>query len=293
MSPADHGVARRPSREVAFFVSGRLHRAGRKHALRNRRATSFTEPARLLSDGCVQSYLAGAGRVSLVLVLIAATAGSVLGALALYWLGRVVGEDRLRRWIDRIPLVDADDLDKADRWFERHENAAVLLGRCAPVVRSLVSIPAGANWMALGRSTVFTAIGSGVWNATVSPISYGSERARRERRHLTLSDGVRGRGSLLSGERRVRRIEARSPCWPGEPVQDPRMAERAASRGLVSGVKRSGQDPRMVKEVCSALLLTEAFGEKRRRARRLRTTGRRPLGYGLTRGCGGAVTGGK
>jgi membrane protein DedA with SNARE-associated domain len=62
-------------------------------------------------------------------------------------------------------LVDADDLDKADRWFERHENAAVLLGRCAPVVRSLVSIPAGANWMALGRFTVFTAIGSGVRNA--------------------------------------------------------------------------------------------------------------------------------
>jgi membrane protein DedA with SNARE-associated domain len=146
--------------------------------------------------------LAGAGRVSLVLVLIAATAGSVLGALALYWLGRVVGEDRLRRWIDRIPLVDADDLDKADRWFERHENAAVLLGRCAPVVRSLVSIPAGANWMALGRFSVFTAIGSGVWNATVSPISYGFERARRERRHLTLSDGVRGRDlySPVSGE---------------------------------------------------------------------------------------------
>jgi membrane protein DedA with SNARE-associated domain len=117
-------------------------------------------------------YLAGAGRVSLVLVLIAATAGSVLGALALYWLGRVVGEDRLRRWIDRIPLVDADDLDKADGWFERHENAAVLLGRCAPVVRSLVSIPAGANRMALGRFTVLTAIGSGIWNALLIGAGY-------------------------------------------------------------------------------------------------------------------------
>jgi len=110
-------------------------------------------------------YLAGEGRVSLTLVLIAATAGSVLGALGLYWLGHAVGEDRLRRWCDRIPLVDADDLDRADRWFERHENAAVLLGRCAPVVRSLVSIPAGANRMALGRFTLYTAIGSGIWNA--------------------------------------------------------------------------------------------------------------------------------
>jgi membrane protein DedA with SNARE-associated domain len=109
-------------------------------------------------------YLAGAGRVNVVLVLIAATAGSVVGALVLYWLGYALGEDRLRRWLDRIPLVDADDLDKADRWFERHEKSAVLFGRCAPVVRSLVSIPAGANHMPLGQFTRFTAIGSGVWN---------------------------------------------------------------------------------------------------------------------------------
>jgi membrane protein DedA with SNARE-associated domain len=109
-------------------------------------------------------YLAGAGRVNVVLVLIAATAGSVVGALVLYWLGYALGEDRLRRWLDRIPLVDADDLDKADRWFERHEKSAVLFGRCAPVVRSLVSIPAGANHMPLGQFTLFTAIGSGVWN---------------------------------------------------------------------------------------------------------------------------------
>ena len=110
-------------------------------------------------------FLAGQGRVNLVLVLIAATAGSVLGALALYWLGYTLGEERLRRWLDRIPLVDANDLNKADRWFERHERSAVLVGRCAPVVRSLVSIPAGANRMPLGQFLLFTAIGSGVWNS--------------------------------------------------------------------------------------------------------------------------------
>jgi membrane protein DedA with SNARE-associated domain len=109
-------------------------------------------------------YLAGTGRVNVALVAIAATAGSVVGALALYWLGHGLGEDRLRRWLDRIPLVDASDLDTADRWFSRHEQSAVLLGRCAPVVRSLISIPAGANHMPLGRFTLFTAIGSGVWN---------------------------------------------------------------------------------------------------------------------------------
>ncbi|MGA5303199.1 DedA family protein [Nucisporomicrobium flavum] len=109
-------------------------------------------------------YLASEGKVDLILVTIAATAGSVVGALALYWLGHALGEDRLRHWLDRIPLVDADDLDKADRWFEKHERSAVLFGRMAPVVRSLISIPAGANHMPLGQFTLFTTIGSGVWN---------------------------------------------------------------------------------------------------------------------------------
>lgn len=110
-------------------------------------------------------YLAHEGRVNLVWVWIAATLGSVVGALALYWLGYALGEDRLKRWLDRIPLVDSDDLNTADKWFEKHEKGAVLIGRCAPVVRSLVSIPAGANHMRLGLFTMLTAIGSGVWNA--------------------------------------------------------------------------------------------------------------------------------
>src|SRR5919107_3996998 len=109
-------------------------------------------------------YLASEGRVNVLLVWVAATAGSVIGALALYWLGYALGEDRLKRWLDRIPLVDSDDLDRADRWFERHAKGAVLFGRCAPVVRSLISVPAGANKMRLGLFTTLTAIGSGAWN---------------------------------------------------------------------------------------------------------------------------------
>jgi membrane protein DedA with SNARE-associated domain len=110
-------------------------------------------------------YLASQGRVSLVRVWFTATLGALGGALLLYWLGRGLGEDRLRRWLDKVPLVDLDDLDKADRWFEKHEKAAVLVGRCMPVVRSLVSIPAGANHMPMGLFVLFTTIGSGVWNA--------------------------------------------------------------------------------------------------------------------------------
>src|SRR5918997_2390217 len=59
-------------------------------------------------------YLAGEGQVHAVLVVVAATVGSVVGALALYGLGRAVGMQRLRRWLDRLPLVDSEQLDKAD-----------------------------------------------------------------------------------------------------------------------------------------------------------------------------------
>ncbi|MCO1598093.1 DedA family protein [Micromonospora sp. RHAY321] len=117
-------------------------------------------------------YLASEGRFNVVLVVLAATVGSLVGALVLYWLGAALGEERLKRWLDRIPLVDRDDLEKADRWFERHGRWAVLIGRVVPVVRSLVSVPAGANRMPLGEFIVLTTIGSGVWNSLIVGAGY-------------------------------------------------------------------------------------------------------------------------
>ncbi|MFY1690149.1 DedA family protein [Plantactinospora sp. WMMB782] len=117
-------------------------------------------------------YLAGEGRMNVVLVAVSATAGSVLGAVLLYWLGAALGEDRLKRWLDRIPLVDLDDLERADRWFERYGSWAVLFGRMIPVVRSLVSIPAGANHMPVGRFLALTTLGSGLWNAIFVGLGY-------------------------------------------------------------------------------------------------------------------------
>jgi membrane protein DedA with SNARE-associated domain len=117
-------------------------------------------------------YLASEGRFNVVLVVVAATVGSLVGALALYWLGAALGEERLKRWLDRIPLVDRDDLEKADRWFERHGRWAVLIGRLVPVVRSLVSVPAGANRMPLGEFVLLTTLGSGVWNTLIVGAGY-------------------------------------------------------------------------------------------------------------------------
>ncbi len=110
-------------------------------------------------------YLAAQGRMSYAAVLVAATLGSVVGALLLYLAGARLGRARVRRLVDRLPLVDVADLERAESWFARHGQAAVLLGRMIPVVRSLISVPAGVEGMPLPRFLLLTALGSGAWNA--------------------------------------------------------------------------------------------------------------------------------
>ena len=109
-------------------------------------------------------FLSSRGRMDLVLVIVAATLGSVLGALLLYEAGARTGRARLRRLVDRMPLMEVDDLDRAEAWFDRHGELSVLIGRCIPVVRSLISVPAGVQGMPRWRFTVLTTLGSGVWN---------------------------------------------------------------------------------------------------------------------------------
>ena len=118
-------------------------------------------------------YLASRGRMDLLLVLVAATVGSVLGALALYEVGARTRRPRLLAIVDRLPLLERADLDRADAWFTRHGEASVLLGRCLPVVRSLVSLPAGVARMPRWRFTLLTAVGSGAWNAVFVLAGYG------------------------------------------------------------------------------------------------------------------------
>jgi membrane protein DedA with SNARE-associated domain len=91
--------------------------------------------------------------------------GSLSGALILYWAGRLFGEERTRRLLLAVPLVEVDDVDRADAWFARRGEMAVLIGRVIPGVRSLISLPAGASRMPIGKFLLWTALGSAVWNA--------------------------------------------------------------------------------------------------------------------------------
>jgi membrane protein DedA with SNARE-associated domain len=100
------------------------------------------------------------------LVVLAATAGSVIGALILYALGRTGGRVLLLRY-GRLLRLDERRLDRADDWFDRHGPKIVFFGRLLPGVRSVVSIPAGLSEMPIGRFIVYTTAGSAVWNAAL------------------------------------------------------------------------------------------------------------------------------
>jgi membrane protein DedA with SNARE-associated domain len=104
------------------------------------------------------------GRLNGFLTWVAALLGSVLGALVLYGAGRAFGEERTRRVLLAVPLVEVDDVDRADAWFARRGELAVFVGRLIPGVRSLISLPAGAAGMPLGRFLLLTAAGSAIWN---------------------------------------------------------------------------------------------------------------------------------
>ncbi|WP_370327395.1 DedA family protein [Euzebya sp.] len=97
-------------------------------------------------------------------MVLASTLGAVAGAVVLYELGRWAGLERTRHWLVRLPLVEANEVDGSIDWFRRHGTGSVLVGRCVPVVRSLVSLPAGAAGMHRGQFLALTTVGSAVWN---------------------------------------------------------------------------------------------------------------------------------
>lgn len=119
--------------------------------------------------------VAGQGRLSLPGVIAAATLGSLAGALPLYGLGVWLGDERLRGFIRRFGralFVNEADLDQTQAWFDRHGAKAVLLGRCVPLVRSLVSIPAGLARMPIWRFSSYTLLGSALWNTLLICIGF-------------------------------------------------------------------------------------------------------------------------
>jgi membrane protein DedA with SNARE-associated domain len=106
-------------------------------------------------------YNAALGRMSFSLVVLSGVAGSLIGALANYWVARWldVWLRRYGKWL----LVSPQALDRAEAFFRRHGEIGTFIGRLVPVVRQLISIPAGLARMRLDRFVLYTGLGAGWW----------------------------------------------------------------------------------------------------------------------------------
>jgi len=120
-------------------------------------------------------FAAAEGSANLWGMVAAATIGSVVGAWALYLASAAIGHVRLHaltarygRWIG----VKPHDLVRAEAWFDDHSSIAVLVCRCIPLIRSLVSIPAGFRRMNPVTFTIYTALGSLIWNVVLIGAGY-------------------------------------------------------------------------------------------------------------------------
>ena len=122
----------------------------------------------LLFGGFMTTYTS----MSVIGVIIASTLGSVLGAIILYYIGKILNKERLKKIITSKPgkllRLKPEDIDKADEWFDTKGNKTVFFCRFIPVIRSLISIPAGMSEMPMKKFLIYTTLGSLIWNAALT-----------------------------------------------------------------------------------------------------------------------------
>ncbi|WP_432995578.1 DedA family protein [Dactylosporangium sp. CA-233914] len=117
-------------------------------------------------------FAASQGKMNLFAAIAWTTLGSVVGAVALYYVGVVLGRDRVRAIAARLPLVKLDDIDRTEAWFARHGGKAVFFGRMIPIFRSLISVPAGIERMRVATFLLYTTLGSLIWNTVFVMAGY-------------------------------------------------------------------------------------------------------------------------
>lgn len=109
--------------------------------------------------------------MNVVLVIVFATIGSVIGAIVLYGLGRFLKQERLKRMVDskigKFLRFKKEDIEKADVWFRKKGSYTVFFCRFIPIVRSLISIPAGISKMSFWKFCLLTTAGTAIWNSVL------------------------------------------------------------------------------------------------------------------------------
>jgi len=109
-------------------------------------------------------FLIAESKFTFTLVIAVSTFGSIVGSLLSYWIGLYGGQPFIERY-GRFFLLDREDLAATERFFKKYGNATIFICRFIPVVRHLISLPAGMGRMNLVRFSIYTIIGAGLWNA--------------------------------------------------------------------------------------------------------------------------------
>lgn len=121
----------------------------------------------LLFGGFMTTY----SKLNIIGMIIASTIGSVIGAIILYYIGKIFNKDRLKKIVSgkigKLLGFKKNDIDKADNWFDTKGQKTVFFCRFVPLVRSLISIPAGMSEMPLNRFLLYTTLGSLIWNTVL------------------------------------------------------------------------------------------------------------------------------
>lgn len=116
------------------------------------------------------------GEMNVFLVVIFATLGALLGALINYyiavWFGRPIVYKFANSRIGHMCLIDETKVHTAEEYFDKHGVISTLIGRLVPVVRQLISIPAGLARMGMGRFVIYTSLGAGIWNVILAALGY-------------------------------------------------------------------------------------------------------------------------
>ena len=120
-------------------------------------------------------FTAGRGDLSMWGVILAGLVGSLVGQLPLYYLGKIVGEEKLSQWADKYGAwltISSDEIHKSVEWFDKHGGKAVIFARMVPGIRSLISLPAGIGKMPLGKFLLYSALGMGTWTTALAFAGY-------------------------------------------------------------------------------------------------------------------------
>lgn len=141
-----------------------------------------SEVTMLFGGALATTAVGGAGHLNFIVVGLLGTAGNLVGSWVAYAAGRAGGRRMILRF-GRFVLLGERDLERAEGWFGRHGQAAVFFSRLLPVIRTFISLPAGAAEMPLGRFTLYTVLGCLPWTFALAGIGYalGTQWTKVER----------------------------------------------------------------------------------------------------------------